>query len=79
VNRRAKYGDLGCAPAEWPRLGGTVVAAAIPIVTGSHRGDAVCIGCPPGDPTVLQPALNGSFIDAIRAHYKTVHPEKELR
>lgn len=33
----------------------------------------------PGCPTTLQRSPNGDLADGVRAHYKTVHPERRIQ
>lgn len=62
-----------------------VTRAGIQLAEVTGRGEAVCLarlGDLPGRPflcrTHLQRTYEGSLDDGVRAHYKTVHPEKRF-
>ena len=41
----------------------------------TSAGDWKCAVCP----TALQPTVNGDITDGVRAHWKTVHSERNVR
>lgn len=57
--------------------GHTAGGIAITLARVVSPGTAQCTQ--PGCPTSIQRTSKGDLPDGVRAHYKTVHPERRLR